>query len=211
MHINITDLKTGDIILFDNNQSNGIFHYFAELIKYGSHSNYTHIGMILKDPTYIHKSLKGTYVWESGWEGIPDPQDGKTKLGVQITPIHEMIESYKKRGGKIFIRKINTELNKFDNNYPFRNEKMQEIHKLVYDKSYDMNILNWLGEMLSISPSKHNNTFWCSAFVGYVYTKIGILNTTTDWSKLSPSDFSIDGENLQYNGKNNLDNCEIRI
>lgn len=211
MHINLDDLKTGDIILFNNNQSSGIFGFIASLIKYGSHSNYTHIGMILKDPTYIHKSLKGTYVWESGWEGTPDPQDGKVKMGVQITPIHEMLDSYKKNGGVVLIRKIETELSKDDPNYPFRPEKLKEIHDLVYDKPYDLNPFDWVDEMLGIAPNKHSDRFWCSAFVGYVYVKAGILDPITDWTKLAPSDFAIDAEKLDYEGKNKLENCEIRL
>jgi hypothetical protein len=210
MKISIEELKTGDIILF-NNMEHGFFSIITEAIKYGSHSNYTHIGMILKNPTYIHKSLRGTYVWESGWEGKPDPQDGKVKMGVQITPIHEMIDEYNKTGGKIMIRKIETELDKLDENYPFNDEKMKEIHTLVYDKPYDMNPFDWVDEVLGIPPNKHTDRFWCSAFVGYIFVKTGILNEDTDWSKLTPSDFSIDGENLEYVGKNKLENCEIRI
>jgi len=39
--------------------------------------------------------LEGLYIWESSWEDNPDPQDGKRKLGVQITPIKEVIDAYK--------------------------------------------------------------------------------------------------------------------
>ena len=70
------DLKTGDIILFNNQNGGGFFKYFADMIRYGTHSNYTHIGFIIKDPTFINSDLKGTFVWESGWEGKEDPQDG---------------------------------------------------------------------------------------------------------------------------------------
>ena len=56
----------------------------------------------IKDPTFIHPSLKGYYVWESGWEGEPDPQDGKVKLGVQLTPLEEVIKNNK--GNFHFIR-----------------------------------------------------------------------------------------------------------
>ena len=60
-------LKTGDLLLF-NYQSQGAMGWFTKMIKWGSHSNYTHTAMVLKDPTFIHPSLKGTYVWESSWE-----------------------------------------------------------------------------------------------------------------------------------------------
>ena len=57
-------LKTGDLILF-NYQSKDLF----SMIRIGTQSNYTHIGMIIKDPSFIEPHLKGLYVWESGWEG----------------------------------------------------------------------------------------------------------------------------------------------
>ena len=84
------NLKTGDLLLFNSHSSS--FFSLSSLIKWGTHSNYTHVAMVLKDPSFIHPCLKGTFVWESSWEGTPDPQDGKVKLGVQITPIKEMID-----------------------------------------------------------------------------------------------------------------------
>ena len=111
MNIN-TDLQTGDLILF-NGEETGWLKYFTEMIKFATHSNYSHIGMIVKDPTFIHPSLTGTYVWESGWEGMKDPQDGKIKLGVQLTPLHEMLTTFK--GSKIMIRKIITKNDCFNN------------------------------------------------------------------------------------------------
>ena len=36
-----------------------------------------------------------------------DPQDGKVKIGVQITPLDEILNHYKKEGGKIWIRRCN--------------------------------------------------------------------------------------------------------
>ena len=59
--------------------------------------NYSHVAMILKDPYFINPALKGLYVWESSFNGTPDPQDNKIKLGVQITPLHELINEYQSR------------------------------------------------------------------------------------------------------------------
>ena len=82
------NIKTGDLILFDNGKCNPL----SLLIKYFTQSEITHIGMILKDPDFIDPPLQGYYVWESNYEGKPDPQDNKTKLGVQITPLDDMID-----------------------------------------------------------------------------------------------------------------------
>ena len=56
---------------------NGTGNWLSSLVKWGTHSNYTHVAMVLKDPTFLHPHLKGAYVWESSWEGLPDPQDGE--------------------------------------------------------------------------------------------------------------------------------------
>ena len=101
----IDQLKTGDLMLF-NYTKKGCFGCFTSCIKWGTHSNYSHIAMVLRDPTYIKPELKGLYVWESSWEGTPDPQDDKLKLGVQITPLHEILEKYRDEG-HVYVRQVN--------------------------------------------------------------------------------------------------------
>lgn len=200
------DLKTGDLLLFNNQNTSGFFGFLSSLIKWGSHSNYTHIAMVLKNPTFINPNLKGTYVWESSWEGTPDPQDGKTKLGVQITPIHEILNDYK-NNGKVLLRRLNG----VDDN-TFADDKMRDIHNVAYDKPYDIIPTDWIGAMFKkdSNPQK-TSRFWCSALVGYIYTKLNILECDTDWSVLAPNDFSLSGENLNFVKPYSLDKEEIRI
>jgi hypothetical protein len=199
----MNDLKTGDLILFTGHKT-GWLECFSSMIQYTTHSNYSHIGMILKDPTFISPSLKGTFVWESGWEGEYDPQDGEIKLGVQITPIHEIMENFK--GSNIIIRKISCSPNLFND------KKLNEIHSIVYDKPYDIIPKDWIMAFFrkDKEPQK-TDRFWCSALVGYIYTKCGILKSDTDWSILRPSDFSLDGELLKFNNNCSLDNTETKI
>ena len=202
MDINKLNLKTGDLILF--NGHDGWLKYFSSMIKYATHSNYSHIGMILKDPIFISPFLKGLYVWESGWEGMPDPQDNNLKLGVQITPLKEIIDNYK--SSKIFIRKLNCKkLMFFDYN-------LKLIHDIVYNKPYDVVPKDWIEALFNYDnePQK-TDRFWCSALVGYIYTKCGILDNSTDWTILRPSDFSLSDENLNFINGNKLENFEIRI
>lgn len=190
-------LRTGDIILFDS-QNTGIFKLFDSAIKFFTKSNYNHIAMVLVNPTFMAKTCNlpienftGYFVWESSWEGEPDPQDGKVKLGVQLTPLEEVIKNNK---GKIFIRKIECTDELY--NKTFTNEKLEIIHKTVYDKIYDCNPIDWLGALFrfDISPKK-TNSFWCSALVGIIYSKLGIILENIDWSILRPSDFSIEDKN----------------
>jgi hypothetical protein len=200
----MTDLKTGDLILFCGKDT-GWLKYFSEMIKYTSHSNYSHVGMILKDPTFIHPTLKGTYVWESGWEGEPDPQDGKIKLGVQITPLDEILKSY--QGSMAITRTVHCHPNLF-------NEKiLKEIHQTVYDKPYDILPVDWVKALFRKEIKPTTERFWCSALIGYIYTKCGILQSDTDWSILRPSDFSLDGESkyLKLSEGCSLSKTETRI
>ena len=199
----MTNLETGDLVLFCGHET-GWLTWFSDMIKYGTHSNYSHIGVVLKDPSFIHPSLKGTYIWESGWEGTPDPQDNRIKLGVQITPIEQIKKNF---GKSIMIsRKINCDKSHFSD------ANLKKIHDVVYGKPYDINPSDWIQALLR--KDKHpqkTNTFWCSALVGYIYTQCGILDPNTDWSILRPSDFSLDGENLNLCDSCKLDKIETRL
>ena len=202
--MSIENLQTGDLLLFTSNNT-GFLSYLSSLIKWGTHSNYTHIGVVLKDPDYISPELKGVFVWQSGWENKKDPQDEKIKLGVQITPIEELLEDYNKTG-HVFVRKIVT------HNNTFNNIKLNEIHRVVYRKPYDLIITDWIKAFIQKNNNpQRTDRFWCSALVGYIYTKCGILREDTDWTILRPCDFALSSENLNYINNNYLDNTETRI
>ena len=193
------NFKTGDLLLF-NNQSKDYLGWFTDLIKWGTHSNYTHVAMILKDPTFIHPSLKGLYVWESTYNGYPDPQDGKIKLGVQITPLLECLNIEDRY---VYVRTLQCPKNTFNDKI------LTEIHNTVYDKPYDIVPSDWIQALFKVDTNPQKTSrFWCSALIGYIYTKCGILNKNTDWSILRPSDFSLDGENLNFNSPYSLNNFE---
>ena len=199
----MNNLKTGDLLLFNNTSKSGFYEYFSDMIRYGTHSNYTHIGMILKDPTFLNKNYNGLFLWESSYEGIPDISDGKIKVGVQIVPLEEVL----KRNDDIFIcRQINCDKNLFND------KKLKEINDVVYNKPYDIYPLDWINALLKKDkePQK-TDRFWCSALVGYIYTKVGILNENTDWSILKPCDYSLNGENLNFNKECKLEDNEFKI
>ncbi len=204
MAFDFSRLKTGDLLLF-NFKASGCFGCFTRCIKWGTHSNYSHIGMILRDPTYINPNLRGLFVWESSWEGHPDPQDGKLKLGVQITPIQEILQEYQGKGN-VFVRQLICSPNLFNK------EKLLQIHNVVYDKPYDIVPKDWVEAFFKKdSDPQKTDRFWCSALVGYIYTQAGVLDSNTDWSILVPNDFSLDGENLKFKGISRLANTEYKI
>ncbi len=195
------NLRTGDLILFCT-QGTGIFGFFDSLIKYFSDSPYTHIGVVIKESQLGHKKLDSTktYIWESGYEGTPDPQDGKIRLGVQITDLESMMKRYE---GKLYVRKLdcpNDECRRI-----FNQELLSSLQAQVYGKPYDLNIVDWLGAF-----GRHDNRpqkvdrFWCSAFIGYIYTQAKLLKDNTDWSILRPSDFSVEDNDIHLNYNSNV-------
>ena len=156
-------------------------------------SDFSHVGMIVVDPEFTDVPLKGTYVWTSGISDIPDPEDNTKKFGVQFIPYEHFIATY---GGKIYVRRIEfkdtEEYNKI-----FNNEKLKEIHKVVYDKPYDIVVTDWIEAYCKKDrhPQK-TSRFFCSAFLGYVYTKLSLLEDGLDWSILYPSYFSSENKTL---------------
>lgn len=192
MSCNIADLETGDILLFEPDQKvdKGFMKIFDWVIQTATHSTYTHVAFVLKDPTFIHPTLKGLYMWESGYEGKPDPQDGLIKLGVQITPIHECFRSFK---GKVYVRKMSEGRDRITNTI------LEQIHDVVYNKPYDTFPKDWIEALFrkDTDPQK-TDRFWCSALVSYILVKLDFLDADLDWSMIRPSDLSSASNYLMF-------------
>lgn len=203
-------LRTGDILLFDS-RDKGWYGIIESTIKYFSHSSYSHIGMIIKEDSIGVKKLDKNkiYVWESGFENSPDPQDGKIKLGVQLTELDKLL---KKHHGNLYIRKLDCD--NLESKRIFNIDSLEKIHSQIYGKPYDLNIVDWLCAFCrtDYKPQKIDR-FWCSAFIGYVYTKLNILSTATDWSILRPADFSAEDHNkhLTYENHVSLENKQYLL
>ena len=127
-------LKTGDILLFIGKPKNPLMRLFDWTIQSASHSQYSHVAVVIRDPTFIHPTLKGLFVWESSWEGTPDPQDGKVKLGVQLTSFYQLLNNFE---GQIYVRRL------LKGSNCISNERLAKIHGVVYGKPYDIDIKDW--------------------------------------------------------------------
>lgn len=188
----IDELQTGDILLFAAHIPSytpmGLFDW---LLSRATHSPYTHVALVLRDPTFIASNLKGLYVWESSWEGHPDPQDGKTKFGVQITPLHELLRSF---DGAVYVRRL------MNGRECITTEVLTDIHEVVYDRPYDVHVKDWVQAWCrtDTDPQK-TDRFWCSALVAYFMVRFGFLNDDLDWSIIRPADFSSVANYLAWN------------
>jgi hypothetical protein len=193
----LNNLKTGDILLFSAEWSWNPLNIFGKFIEIFTNKPYSHVGMILKDPTWIKQDMKGLYLWESSYEGSPDPQDGKIKIGIEVTPLDIALKQHKE---KIYVRQLFGAENKLTINV------LQKIHKIVYDKPYDYNLFDWLSAFLRtpINGSRKYTRYFCSAFVACIYTEAEIIDKNTDWSIIRPSDFNEGDTHLNWS-----DGCRL--
>ena len=183
-------LKTGDLLLCDD-LAYGSWGVFSWVIKFMTKSDFSHVGMIVVDPEFTTTPLKGTFVWTSGISDVPDPDDNTKKFGVQLVPYDHFIQTY---GGKIYSRRITFDSDD-EYNRIFNTDALKEIHRVVYDKPYDMVITDWIEAYCKKDrhPQK-TSRFFCSALIGYIYTKLTLFDATVDWSILYPNFFSTENK-----------------
>ena len=126
-------------------------------------------------------------------ETIPDVEDNKLKCGVELIPLEKALEC---KSNIYYLRKLHCR-----RNYSFYN-KLIDAHSLVYNKSYDLIITDWLKAILKINIGdvRRTNTFWCSALVSYLYCKLGFVRKDIPWTIISPKDLGTENpkESLEF-------------
>jgi hypothetical protein len=180
---NVKSLHTGDILLFDESPSECPMRCLTSIIKCCTQSLYSHVAIVIVDPPWT--TLKGCYVWESSSHGIKDPQDGKIKFGVQLTPISFYLTEYP-GNVHIYVRRplhLNTYLK-------WNAMTLKHIQKKVYDKPYDARAVDWLCAWLKISNKRTTQRFFCSAFVCFVLVELGIVSSDTNWTLMTAANMS---------------------
>ena len=198
-------LETGDLMLFTEKKSMTEWWLIDKCIEYFTNSPYVHVGIVLVDPPFLVST--GTYLWECGYEACVNPETGKQNIGVRLTPMSAVIS--KANDKNIYVRKCKSYIS---------DKALQKIHSEVFLKPYDMCLSDWLLATLriDINPQK-TDRFWCSAFIAYIFTQLGWLDTNTDWSIIRPCDLSSSSTYLswksQYYGKdtqyNSLDQISL--
>ncbi len=195
----MNEFKTGDLILFTN-EYKGAYKFLNCFNNSIIKTEYTHVGMVLKDPTFISPNLKGVYLWHSDLRET-DLEEDQIKFGVKINPL---IDECRNRKTKIFVRKIIC-----NNNDIFNQEKLQEINNTINEKPYEVIPPEWLGHLFEMDKDKKPNHSWTSALIGYIYIQIGILDSNTEWGQLKPYDFTLNNKDLKYiNEYIKLDNIQ---
>jgi hypothetical protein len=174
-------LQTGDILLFSTNK------WYSDVIEIGDDCEFSHCGIILRDPIYLDPSLRGLFVLESGLEPFPDVIDHQIHFGVQIVPLEKVIQEYViEKEGSLFHRKLN---GKRDDSFEIN---LYKGYQIVKDKPYNCNPFDWVEALLGIHwfDRKLTSRFWCSALVAFIYVKLGIIDSKIDWSLVTPKEWS---------------------
>ena len=185
-NVNTENFETGDMLLFKYTSIIGRF------IEYCTGSNYSHCGIIIKDPDFGSFKDEGLFFLEStGLDKTPDVEDNKIKFGVQLRKLEDVINETRVT---IFYRKLKCTRNK-----DFYT-KLAHAHSIVRNKSYDGNPLHWVRAKykLEIGNLQNKNTFFCSALTSFVYMTLGLLPLETKWSTIEPCQLGSEP------GKNNL-------
>jgi len=179
----LKELETGDILLFHG--SNYWISYFIELF---TRSEISHVGMILKNPTYIDPSLnKGYYMLESGQEMFPDAIEHRIQFGVQIVNLKKVIEGYQ---GSIYVRKFNIK------NRKTIEAKLKDIWLKIKDLPYDENPWNLLRVLfgLEYGNMERRNKFFCSALLTFILDQLELFQLPIKWDSIIPENYNDKGK-----------------
>jgi hypothetical protein len=187
---NIDSLETGDILLYDTRW------WYSRLIQYFSNGPYSHVAIILKNPTWLDEKLTDKYyVLESGGEKFRDSETGKNICGVQIIPLAKIIDEYTNQGyGKLYYRKLKCSIEIHE-----LQKKIKDAYFKVQAKPYDLDLFDWLAAYKEVDKDINDksltnkyqkmNKFWCSALVSYIYVECGLLDENIPWTIVSPNDY----------------------
>jgi len=169
-------LDTGDLILFQQNW------WLGNLISYFTESNYSHCGVIVKDPDFGPEPLKGLYLLEStGLEDVEDAEDHEVKFGVQLRDFKEIYNTFQ---GNLYWRKLNCKRTR-----TFY-ERLRSTHSIIHNKPYDKYPNDWVKAKYNIQIGNvhRTDTFFCSALCSFVYVGLGLLSLNTEWTIITPAE-----------------------
>lgn len=195
---NTDSLQTGDIILFMGNW------WYSWLLEKFGRSAFSHCGLVLRDPTYIDPELRGLYILQSGF-GFPPDINGNVRSGVQINKLEDILQMYKP--GEVFVRHLTA----------IRDDRFYKILASIYCKhgqdSYDFRFTDWIEAKIALDSgwetaqsvfsrnnARNNNEFWCSAFLAFIFYRLGLFEDPelVPYTLISPRDWSTKSNVLKF-------------
>ena len=207
VHPQIPQFETGDLLLYNTTK-----YWYSRLIERFTSSDYSHVSMVLRRPTWLDPSLceEEYYVLESGSECFPDAVSGDFKFGVQVCPMSKVWAEYATQGyGHLYVRRIRF----LEPNALQLQDGIRAAYAKVKACPYDLNPCDWIrcyfDEHKTLEQIEANNnhnqkttSFWCSALVTFVLVMSGFLDKSVPWTVITPYDFSAfcAPQRLAFNG-----------
>lgn len=201
-------METGDILLFKS------ITCCACCVSFFTRRTVNHVGIVLKNIEIDGKVLDGTYVLESSFEFVSDVYGRKFPLGVQITDLDALRNSYV----NISYRHLN--ILRGQDFY----DKIKNLVRVVRDAPYDFKLSTWaaltktvIGDAVddaknifrSLSVKKldekslqtqleaieetKKSAFTCSALVAYMLAQLKLLSFDDfddGWNSVTPRFFA---------------------
>lgn len=169
------ELKTGDLVMFSGKGA------FSDIIKYGTLSKWSHVGMILHIPEYDFLT-----VWESTTlSDVKDLDTGLPRKGVQLVPLSDRVQKY---SGEISVRRLQGD------DLPKNSlRKLMDLRKELRGKRYERSKVE-LFKSAYDGPLGHNkedlSSIFCSELVAEAYQRLGLLTEEKSSNEYTPADFS---------------------
>ena len=194
----IPHFETGDLLLYNTTR-----YWYSRAIEWFTSSNYSHVSMVLRRPTWLDPSLceEEYYVLESGSERFPDAVSGNFKFGVQVCPLSKVWAEYASQGyGHLYVRRM-----RYLDAATVGQDALIDGIKTAYAKvkacPYDLNPCDWIKcyfdehktlEQIDNTAQRDQKTtsFWCSALMSFVLVVAGFLDKSVPWTVITPYDFS---------------------
>ena len=233
-------LKTGDVILYSRPTSSWLSSFTGMLTRNNANRNkteYLHCGMILRDPVFVHSSLKGLYVWQTKWthtleknesdssdsEHESDTNDNESTVN-EPTTVSTPITSDSDKTNGLNADSLSVEI-----------VPLKQILDECECPNITVRVLSCGDEYLTTKEMRalHDtvtddpkNIFpqeeikgvlgycdlssydWSATFLGYLYTKCNLLSKETQWHLLRSQDFASDTQNVRFCEGVSLDNDE---
>lgn len=168
--INLSELKTGDIVLFSGRC------WVAWLIKIITGCKWSHVGMIVIDPDYGEP-----LVYEATHnDRVPGIDLGEKNQGVQLVRLKDRLEGYQ---GDIAVMKVSCsslDLESFDK---FRKNSVGVKFETNFLEMF-LSHFKWIGNKGNFEER------FCSEHVGGAYKALGLLHKGYDVHKVTPADFA---------------------
>lgn len=192
--VNLSLLKTGDVILFADNKSIG-----NKLTRFFTHSVWTHVGIVVNSPG-LYK--QGPMLFESNREYPDHLKDLSTSTivpsGVRLVDLSTRINT--SHSDEIAFCQLEMGENVWDNEHTEIN--MQKVIADMSLRPYERKHTELIFSAIDLTPLTHNkpdlSSVFCSELVAYTLQRLEVLNKTESSNEFTPADFASNKKLSRY-------------